>query len=55
LISQEKSISTFGDGKSESDYININGIIVGILEAKQRNIKIEIFNLENSKTINCKN
>ena len=51
LMSQGKSISMFGDGKSERDYTYIDDIVDGILKAIQKNIKFEIFNLGNSKTI----
>jgi len=51
LMSQGKSISMFGDGKSERDYTYIDDIVDGIFKAIQKNIKFEIFNLGNSKTI----
>jgi len=51
LMSQGKSISMFGDGKSERDYTYIGDIVDGILKAIQKINKFEIFNLGNSKTI----
>ena len=51
LMSQGKSISMFGDGKSERDYTYIGDIVDGILKAMQKINKFEIFNLGNSKTI----
>ena len=51
LMSQGKSMSMFGDGKSERDYTYIDDIVDGIFKAMQKNFKFEIFNLGNSKTI----
>jgi len=51
LISQGKSISMFGDGKSERDYTYVDDIVDGILKAMHKIYKFEIFNLGNSKTI----
>ena len=51
LMSQGKYISMFGDGKSERDYTYIGDIINGIFKAIQKNIRFDIFNLGNSKTI----
>jgi len=51
LISQGKSISMFGDGKSERDYTYIDDIVNGILKSMHKICKFEIFNLGNSKTI----
>jgi len=51
LMSQGKSISMFGDGKSERDYTYIDDIVEGILKAIQKNFRFEIFNLGNSTTI----
>ena len=55
LMSQGKSISMFGDGKSERDYTYIDDIVDGILKAIQKTYKFEIFNLGNSKTIKLRN
>jgi len=51
LMSQGKSISMFGDRKSERDYTYIDDIVDGILKAMQKTYKFEIFNLGNSTTI----
>ena len=51
LMSQGKSISMFGDGKSERDYTYVDDIIDGILKAMHKIYKFEIFNLGNSTTI----
>jgi len=51
LMSQEKPISMFSDGKSERDYTYIGDIVDGILKAMQKTYKFEIFNLGNSTTI----
>lgn len=51
LISEEKPITMFGDGKSKRDYTFITDIVDGVVSALEKNFSFEIINLGNSEPV----